>query len=93
MCPWSRLADDPDLVAERHQRITGDRGPIIANRVMRAVRSVYRVVHRRQLDLGLPSEHPCVAVDWNTDKRRDTALAPEIAPKWSKQLARFDNAG
>ncbi len=90
--PLARLADDPDLVAERHQKITASRGPIIANRVMRAVRAVYRFAHKRRLDRGLPSEHPCAAVDWNTEKRRDTALTPDTAPKWYKQLMKFDNA-
>lgn len=88
--PLARLADDPDRVAERHQRITGDRGPIITNRVMRAVRSVHRFAHRRRLDRRLPSEHPCVAVDWNTEMRRDTALTPETAPRWYKQLMKFE---
>lgn len=49
-------------MAERHQKITKGRGPIIANGVMRTV-----------------------------EKRRDTALTPETAPKWYKQLHRFDN--
>jgi len=42
----------PDLVAERHQKITATRGPIIANRVMRAVRAVYRLAHKRRLERG-----------------------------------------
>jgi hypothetical protein len=44
-----------------------------------------------RLDRGLPSEHPWAAVDWITEMRRDTALTPETAPKWYKQLMKFDN--
>ncbi len=90
--PLARLADDPDLVAQRHQAITARRGPVAANRVMRAVRSVYRFAHKRRLDRGLPSEHPCAAVDWNTERRRDTALTLETAPKWYEQLRGYENA-
>ncbi len=89
--PLARLSDDPDLVAQRHQTITARSGPVAANRVMRAVRSVYRFAHKRRLDRGLPSEHPCAAVDWNSERRRDTALSPETAPRWYEQLSRFEN--
>jgi hypothetical protein len=89
--PLARLADDPDLGRSDTRRSPPDAAPIIANRVMRALRSVYRFAHKRRLDRGLPSEHPCVAVDWNTERRRDTALSPETAPKWYAQLCRFEN--
>ncbi len=90
--PLGRLADDPDLVAERHQKITENRGPIIANRVMRAVRAVYRARTQTAARPGSTLRASVCGRGLEHGERRDTALTPETAPKCYKRLNRFDNS-
>jgi hypothetical protein len=70
--PLSVLGYDPSLVALRHEKITGENGPYIANGCMRSLRAIYN--HARKTARSLPAENPVIAVDWNAEKRRNTAL-------------------
>jgi integrase len=87
--PLSVLGDDPSLVAARHEKITAENGPYIANGCMRSLRAIYN--HARKTARSLPAENPVIAVDWNVEKRRNTALSlSELAP-WADELRAVDN--
>jgi integrase len=57
---------------------------------MRALRAVYRYA-RKRMDRTLPPDHPAAAVDFNKEKRRDTALVGKEWAKWAQQLAALPN--
>jgi hypothetical protein len=77
--PLSVLGKDPSLVALRHEKITAENGPYIANGCMRSLRAIYN--HARKMARSLPAENPVIAVDWNAEKRRNTALGlAELGP-------------
>ncbi|HWU78659.1 MAG TPA: integrase family protein [Caulobacter sp.] len=81
--PLSELGEDPGIVADRHDEITRDNGPGIANGAMRTFRAIYN--HARKRNRDLPPENPTLAVDWNVIKRRDTAMGVEDLPSWFAQ--------
>jgi len=85
--PLAELGDDPALVADRHDKITRDNGPAIANGAMRTLRAIYNHARKRHRDL--PPENPTLAVDWNIVKRRDTAMGVEDLPAWFEQARRL----
>lgn len=87
--PLSVLGNDPSLVASRHEKITGENGPYIANGCMRSLRALYN--HARKTARSLPAENPVIAVDWNAEKRRDTALSLGELPSWLEELRAVDN--
>lgn len=83
------LADDPALVADMHNRITKEHGPVIANQAMRSLRAIYN--HARKRDRSLPGYNPTDAVDWNLEKRRNTAMGISDLPAWFSQLDKIEN--
>jgi integrase len=85
--PLKVLGDNPRMVAERHDRITVASGPYAANGAMRTLRAVYN--HARRLARGLPAENPTSGVDWNTMRRRDTAMGVEDLPRWFREAGRL----
>ena len=87
--PLSVLGSDPSLVAARHEKITAENGPYIANGCMRSLRAIYN--HARKTARSLPPENPVVAVDWNTEKRRNTALSLSELASWVEELRAVDN--
>lgn len=87
--PLSVLGNDPSLVASRHEQITTENGPYIANGCMRSLRAIYN--HARKTARSLPAENPVIAVDWNKEKRRDTALSLGELPSWVDELRAIDN--
>lgn len=87
--PLSRIGDEPRLLADRHDRISTENGPFIANGAMRSFRAVYN--HARKTCLALPPENPAHAVDWNPEHRRDTAMGVTDLPGWFEQLAAIAN--
>jgi hypothetical protein len=87
--PLSDLGDEPRLVADRHTEITEENGPAMANGVMRSLRAIYN--HARKTCRKLPAENPTFAVDWNPDRRRDTAMGVRDLPGWFEQLAAIPN--
>ena len=87
--PLSVLGLDPSIVASRHDKITREHGPYIANACMRSLRAIYN--HARKTARQLPSENPVSAVDWNQEKRRDTGLSLSELAVWMNDLAALDN--
>jgi hypothetical protein len=67
-------------VALRHEKITAENGPYIANGSMRSLRAIYN--HARKTARSQPAEDPVIAVDWNTEKRRNTALGLAELASW-----------
>jgi integrase len=87
--PLSVLGNDPSLVALRHEKITAENGPYIANGCMRSLRAIYN--HARKTARSLPAENPVIGVDWNAEKRRNTALGlAELGP-WVGDLRGLEN--
>jgi len=87
--PLSMLGEDPSLVALRHEKITAQNGPYIANGCMRSLRAIYN--HARKTARSLPAENPVMAVDWNSERRRNTALGLGELAAWIGELAVFEN--
>ena len=87
--PLSVLGFDPSIVASRHDKITREHGPYIANACMRSLRAIYN--HARKTARQLPPENPVSAVDWNQEKRRDTGLSLSELAAWMNDLAALDN--
>lgn len=85
--PLQTLGDTPSMVAERHDQLTRENGPSAANGAMRTLRAIYN--HARKSHRYLPVENPTLAVDWNREKRRDTAMGAEDLPDWFEQARRM----
>ncbi len=87
--PLETLASSPKMVADRHDAITEEHGPAIANGAMRTLRAVYN--HAAKWDLELPAGNPTRAVDWNPVKRRNTAMARKEIGPWLEELYALEN--
>jgi integrase len=87
--PLSVLGEDPALVKARHDLLTAENGPYIANGCMRSLRAIYN--HARRTARSLPAENPVLAVDWNQERRRDTAMGLVDVARWLGELAALDN--
>lgn len=87
--PLSTLGRNPAMVAERHDNITRENGPYIANGAMRSLRAVYN--HARKTNRDLPPENPVHGIDWNVERRRDTGMGVEDLPRWFAQLSALSN--
>lgn len=87
--PLARLGRQPELVAERHDKITKEHGPYIANGAMRSLRAVYN--HARKANTDLPAANPTLAVDWNQEKRRKTGMGAVDIVGWLEELRVFEN--
>lgn len=87
--PLVELADDPAQVATKHDEITEESGPYIANGSMRTLRAVYN--HARKTNRGLPADNPVNAIDWNQEKRRDSGMGPRDLANWFTQVAVMGN--
>ncbi|MES0100522.1 hypothetical protein [Mesorhizobium sp. M0019] len=55
------LADNPSKVISRHDEITTEHGPYIANGAMRTLRAIYS--HARKAHRYLPADNPASVVD------------------------------
>lgn len=87
--PLGRLGRQPKLVAERHDKISKENGPYIANGAMRSLRAVYN--HARKTNLDLPAVNPVTAIDWNTEKRRDSGMGMSDMSSWLAELTALPN--
>jgi integrase len=85
----SVLGNEPSLVTQRHEKITAENGPYIANGSMRSLRAIYN--HARKTARSLPAENPAIAVDWNAEKRRNTALGLAELTAWITDLRALEN--
>jgi hypothetical protein len=87
--PLQELAFEPARVARKHDSITKKNGPYIANGTMRTLRAIYN--HARKTHRKLPADNPVNAIDWNGEKRRDTAMGAVDLKAWFVELAAIDN--
>jgi integrase len=87
--PLLDLAQDPVRVAEKHDQLTKENGPYIANGSMRTLRAIYN--HARKTNRSLPRDNPADAVDWNQEERRNTGMGTSDLKGWFLELASLDN--
>jgi integrase len=87
--PLAKFGIRPDLVIDRHERLTARNGPYVANGVMKALRAIYN--HALKSNRDLPSYNPALAVDWNPEYRRDTGMGTEDLPEWFAELKAINN--
>jgi integrase len=87
--PLARLGRQPILVVERHDQITKENGPYIANGSMRSLRALYN--HARKSNADLPPVNPVSAIDWNKEHRRKTGMGPNDIIGWLRELRAMDN--
>jgi site-specific recombinase XerD len=87
--PLMEVADDPARVAKKHDDISRENGPYIANGSMRTLRAIYN--HARKTNRALPADNPVTAIDWNGEKRRNTAMGVGDLKSWFAELAVLDN--
>jgi integrase len=85
--PLKTLGENPRMVSDRHDKITRVSGPSAANGCMRTLRAVYN--HARRSARMLPPDNPTMAVDWNEEKRRDTAMGSFDLPAWMDEAGRL----
>ena len=87
--PLMELADYPAQVATKHDAITAEHGPYIANGSMRTLRAIYN--HARKTNKGLPADNPVSAIDWNEEQRRNTAMGLSDLLVWFNQVGAMSN--
>lgn len=87
--PLHELATDPARVAKKHDEVTRENGPYMANGSIRTLRAIYN--HARKTNRSLPSDNPADAVDWNVEERRNTGMGSADLKGWFAQLAALDN--
>lgn len=87
--PLIEITNDPSGVADLHDRISKENGPVQANNCMRSLRAIYNHARKRHRDL--PAYNPTDAVDWNPERRRNTAMGLTDLPGWFRQLEELDN--
>jgi Arm DNA-binding domain len=87
--PLLDLAKDPACVAEKHDQLTKENGPYMANGSMRTLRALYN--HARKTNRSLPRDNPADAVDWNQEERRNTGMGTSDLKGWFLKLASLDN--
>ncbi len=80
---------DPAHVAKKHDDITKENGPYIANGCMRTLRAIYN--HACKTNRSLPRDNPADAVDWNEEERRDTGIGASDLTEWFRELAALEN--
>jgi integrase len=87
--PLREIGRDPARVVNRHDNITNENGPYMANASMRTLRAIY--YHARKMHKSLPVDNPVDAIDWNGEKRRDTGMGTCDLKGWFAELAALDN--
>jgi len=87
--PLRELADDPALIAKKHDELTAENGPYIANGGMRTLRAIYN--HARKTNRDLPPDNPASAIDWNSEERRNSGMGAADLRAWFYELAKLDN--
>jgi integrase len=87
--PLARLGRQPTLLVERHDKITEENGPYIANGSMRSLRAVYN--HARKSNRDLPVVNPVTAIDWNKERRRNTGMGANDIGDWFRELRALQN--
>lgn len=88
--PLMTLGENPRMVSDRHDQLTENSGPFAANGSMRTLRAIYN--HARRSARELPADNPTLAVDWNRERRRDTAMGAFDLPAWIDEAGRLRHA-
>ena len=88
--PLANLGEKPSLVVNRHDKITSENGPYIANGAMRSLRAIYN--HAAKSNRELPAINPVLAIDWNNEKRRNTGIGSDDVVDWLTELCALNNA-
>jgi len=88
--PIKELAEDPDIVARKHDALTESSGPYGANGTMRTLRAIYNHAWLKNKKV-LPRDNPVDAVDWNKERRRNSGMGVGDLPGWFNELARLEN--
>jgi integrase len=86
--PLAKIGLRPDMLIERHDRLTQRNGPYVANSVMKAFRAIYN--HALKGNRNLPAYNPALAIDWNPEYRRDTGMGIEDLTGWFVEVALMD---
>ncbi len=87
--PLIKLGEDPAQVAAKHDTISEQNGPYIANGSMRTFRAIYN--HARKTNRKLPTDNPVDSVDWNHEKRRSSGMGLADLKGWFIEVAKLDN--
>jgi len=87
--PLGKFGKQPILVKQPHDLITRANGPHVANGGMRSFRAIYN--RARKTERALPTENPVSAIDWNNEKRRNSARGPSDHKVWFDQLGKLEN--
>jgi len=74
--------------AQRHERITTQRGRYAANRALRHFRACYNTANRRTE--GLPP-NPTIAVTYNKESRRQEPIPWDSLPSWAASVDTITN--
>jgi integrase len=85
--PLKMLGENPGLVTELHDQLTANSGPCAANGCMRTLRAIYN--HARRTARDLPPDNQTFGVDWNPEKRRDSAMGAMDLPRWMLEAGRL----
>jgi hypothetical protein len=88
--PLQELGLDPAKVVTKHDDITKENGPYIANGSMRTLRAIYN--YARKSNKSLPADNPVSAIDWNGEQRRDTGMGTSDLKGWFAELAALDDS-
>jgi len=89
--PLAKLSDNATEVRKRHRELTAQSGPSSANGAMVFLRRVYNYARKRRLDPKLPHFNPVDSIDFNPQRRRDTAMSASELAGWYKRLLALPN--
>jgi integrase len=84
------LAVHPGAVADWHQELPEDGGPVTADHCCRVLRAAYRRSAKR--DPSLPQRNPAAAVEYNPQEAAQTAMPFRDFPKWLAALDALDKS-
>ncbi len=84
------LANSPHAVADWHDDVTKENGPVSANHCARVLRATYKRAARR--DISLPARLPTSAVEFNDETPSQKALDFKKFPAWLKAWRKIDSA-
>lgn len=74
---------------ELHAKLSTDRGPMIANKVLKAFGAAFRTASR--VYDHLPDVPPTIAIRWNPSRRRREPIPWEKLPAWWRQVQSLRN--
>ncbi len=88
-CDEAGLPDCSSHGLRKHDAISEENGPYIANGSVRTFRAIYN--HARKTNRELLADNPVDSVDWNHEKRRDTGMGVADLKGWFVEAAKLDN--